>query len=113
MESQLFVKICVIHGKKRLSKFIKKITYVGDMMIHNSVKYLVWKLDFALWLYSRTTFWLEICYFYISQTILGLDKIFNKVVHYHIIYMCDFFKKIRRLFLSCFTRVFMKVLVST
>jgi hypothetical protein len=41
MESQLFVKICVIHGKKRLSKFIKKITYVGDMMIHNSVKYLV------------------------------------------------------------------------
>ena len=33
---------------------------------------------------------LEICYFYISQTKLSLDKIFYKVVYHHIIYMCDF-----------------------
>ena len=36
------------------------------------------------------SFWLEICYFYISQTKLSLDKIFYKVVYHHIIYMCDF-----------------------
>jgi len=35
-------------------------------------------------------FWLEICYFYISQTNSNLDKIFYKIVYNHIIYMCDF-----------------------
>ena len=36
------------------------------------------------------SFWLEICYFYISQTKLSLDKIFYKIVYHYIIYMCDF-----------------------
>jgi hypothetical protein len=34
---------------------------------------------------------LEICYFYISQTKSSLDKIFYKIVNYHIIYICDLF----------------------
>ena len=37
-----------------------------------------------------TTSWLEICYFYISQIKLSLDKIFYNVVYHHIIYICDF-----------------------
>ena len=37
-----------------------------------------------------TTFYLEICYFYISQTKSSLNKIVYKVVYHHIIYMCDF-----------------------
>jgi hypothetical protein len=41
---------------------------------------------------------LEICYFYISQIKSSLDKIFYKVVYYHIIYMYDFFGEFRRLF---------------
>ena len=41
---------------------------------------------------------LEICYFYISQTKSSLDKIFYKIVCHHIICMCDFFGKFRRLF---------------
>jgi hypothetical protein len=34
---------------------------------------------------------LEICYLYISQTNSSLDKMFYKVVYYHIIYGCVFF----------------------
>ena len=45
-----------------------------------------------------TAFWVEICYFYISQTKLSLDKIFYKIVCHHIICMCDFLGKFRRLF---------------
>ena len=41
---------------------------------------------------------LEICYFYISQTKSSLDKIFYKIVCHHIICMCNFFGKFRRLF---------------
>ena len=41
---------------------------------------------------------LEICYFYISQTKLRLNKIFYKVVYHRIIYMCDFFCEFRCLF---------------
>ena len=59
------------------------------MMIHNLVKYFVQSCPDDL---------LEICYFYISQTTSSLDKIFYKVVYHHIIYMCDFFDKFRRLF---------------
>ena len=36
------------------------------------------------------TFWLEICYFYISQTKSSLGKIFYNIIYQHIIYMCDF-----------------------
>ena len=41
---------------------------------------------------------LEICYFYMLQTKSSLNKIFYKVVHHHIIYMCNFFDEFRRLF---------------
>ena len=35
--------------------------------------------------------WLEIFYFYISQTKSSLDRMFYMVVYHHIIYTCDFF----------------------
>jgi len=90
---------------KKLSKFIKKITHVDDLMIHNIVKYLV-QNQLCLWDIKITNFklercpqdLLEICYFYISQTNLSLDKILYKVVYHHIIYMCDFFGEFRWLF---------------
>ena len=41
---------------------------------------------------------LEICYFYISQTKLNLDKKFYKVVYHHIIYMCGFFVNLNNFF---------------
>ena len=90
---------------KKSSKFTKRITHPDDMMIHNLVKYLV-QTRLRLWDIKRTNFkpgscsddLLEICYFYISQTKLSLDKIFYKIVYHHIIYMCDFFDKFRRLF---------------
>ena len=47
---------------------------------------------------NSTSFWLEICYFYISQTKSSFDKVFYKIVYYHIIYMCDFFGDFRQLF---------------
>ena len=95
------------HDKKKLSKFIQKITHVDDMMIHNFVKYLVqtrlrlWDIKITIFKTNHldnTTFWLENYYFYISQTKSSLDKIFYKVVYHHIIYMCDFFGEFRRLF---------------
>ena len=62
--------------QKKSSKFTKKITHVDVMMIHNLV-------------------WLEICYFYISQTKSSLDKIFYKIVyHLHV----WFFNEFRQLF---------------
>ena len=90
---------------KKSSKFTKKITHLDDMIIHNLVKYFV-QTRLCLWDIKRTNFkpgscpddLLEICYFYISQTKLSLDKIFYKFVYHHIIYMCDFFGEFRRLF---------------
>jgi hypothetical protein len=40
-----------------------------------------------------TTFWLEVCYFYISQIESSSDKIFYKVVYHHIIYICGEFRR--------------------
>jgi len=62
-------------------------------MIHNLVKYIV---------QTPTSFlrYIEICYFYISQTKSILDKIFYKIMYHHIIYMCDFFGEFSRLFCS-------------
>ena len=74
---------------KKSSKFIKKITHIDDMMIHNIVKYFVQSCPDDL---------LEIYYFCISQTKSSLDMIFYKVVYHHIIYMCDFFREFRWLF---------------
>ena len=90
---------------KKSSKFIKKITYLDDMMIHNFVKYLI-QTRLRLWDIKRTNFkpgscpddLLEICYFYISQTKSSLDKIFYKVVYHYIIYNCDFFGEFGRPF---------------
>ena len=90
---------------KKSSKFIKKITRVDDMMIHNFVKYLV-QTWLRLWDIKITNFyqiiwtvlWLENCYFYISQTKSSLNKIFYKIVYHNIIYMCDFFDKFRQFF---------------
>ena len=62
---------------------------------------------------NKSAFWLEICYFYISQTKSSLDKIFYKIVYHHTIYMCDFFGEFRRLFLPWFARVFTKFMVCT
>ena len=92
-----FVKTRTNHSKKKSRLNSKKITYVDDMMIHNLVKYLV-QTWLRLWDIKRINFklgscpddLLEICYFYISQMKLSLDKIFYKIV-YHQIYMCDFF----------------------
>ena len=64
---------------KKLSKFIKKITHVDDMIIHNLVKYLV-QTWLRLWDIKITIFkpesfpdnLLEICYFYIIQMELSL-----------------------------------------
>jgi hypothetical protein len=90
---------------KESSKFTKKFTHVDDMMIHHLVKYLV-QTRLRLWDIKITNFkpescpndLLEICYFCISQTKSSLDKIFYNIVYHHIIYMCDFFGKFRRLF---------------
>ena len=98
---------------KNSSKFTKKITHVDDMMIHNLVKYLI-QTRLQLWDIKIINFkrescpydLLEICYFYISQTKSSLDKIFYKIVYYHIIYMCDFFWWIYTTLLPWFARFF-------
>ena len=90
---------------KRSSKFTKKITHLDDMMIHNFTKYFI-QTRLRLWDIEITIFkqencaddLLEICYFYISQMKLNLDKIFYKIVCHYIIYMCDFFGEFRLLF---------------
>jgi len=58
-----------------------------------------------------TTFWLEVCYFYISQIESSSDKIFYKVVYHHIIYICGEFR--RFFFLSWFAWIFTKLVIST
>ena len=90
---------------KKSSKFTKKITHADDMMIHNFIKYFV-QTRFCLRDIKITIFkpgnypddLLKICYFHISHTKSSLDKIFYKIVYYHIICMCDFFGKFRRFF---------------
>ena len=101
---------------KKSSKFMKKITHIDDMMIHNLVKYLVQTrlrlLDIKITIFKPESYpddLLEICYFYMLQTKSSLNKIFYKVVYHHIIYMCDFFGEFRRFFLSWFARVFTKL----
>ena len=59
-----------------------------------------------------TTFYLEICYFYISQTKSSLNKIVYKIVYHHIIYMCDFFVNLDDFFVVVCTS-FHESLVST
>ena len=76
------------------------------MMIHNLAKYLVQTRLLLRDIYKNNkfltnhldSFWLEICYFYISQTKSSLEKLFYKVVYQYIIYMCDFFGEFRQLF---------------
>ena len=75
------------------------------MIMHNLIKYLVqtrlhfWDIKIKkIKLESCPNDLLKIYYFYISQTKSILDKIFHKVVYYHIIYMCDFFDEFRRPF---------------
>ena len=46
---------------------------------------------------------LEICYFYILQTKSSLDKIFYKIVYYHIIYICDFLVNLDVFFVVVYT----------
>ena len=81
---------------KKSSKFTKKITHVDDMMIHNLVKYLVQTRLLLRDIYKNNkfltnhldSFWLEICYFYISQTKSSLEKIILQgcvsIYHLHV-----------------------------
>ena len=87
---------------KKSSKLTKKITHADDtqpcnISFPNSTSFVRYKNNKFL-TNHLTTFWFEICYFYILQTKSSLDKIFYKIVYYHIICMCDFFGKFRRLF---------------
>ena len=90
---------------KSSCKFTQKIIHVDNMMIHNFAKiYSPNSISFVRYKNNKfliniwTAFWLEFCYFYISQIKSSLDKIFYKIVYHHIIYLCDFFGKFRRLF---------------
>ena len=64
------------------------------------------KLEFVYEIYKNNkfltapvdSFWLKICYFYISQMNSNLNKIFYKIVYNHIIYPCDFFAEFRQPF---------------
>jgi hypothetical protein len=55
VETTTFMKTRANHNTKKLSKFIKKVTHVDDMIIHNHVKYLV-QTHLRLWDIKITNF---------------------------------------------------------
>ena len=58
------------------------------MIVEVSLRGTYLHLSFNKFLTNHlTVFWHKICYFYILQTKSNLDRIFYKIVYYHIIYV--------------------------